>query len=74
MTLRYRINIWWSEEDEAFLARIPDLPYTISHGSTPQVAVEAVMEAGAIWIKIAKEKGWAIPEPSPLPEMKKAAA
>lgn len=64
--LHYRIEIRWSEPDQAFLAEMPELKGCIADGPTPQAAVEAVLETARIWLDIAREKGWTIPEPRPL--------
>jgi predicted RNase H-like HicB family nuclease len=61
--MRYEMIIYWSEEDEAFIAEIPELPGCMADGSTYQDALanaEVVMQE---WIETARELGRAIPEP-----------
>jgi predicted RNase H-like HicB family nuclease len=61
--MRYEVIIYWSEEDEAFIAEIPELPGCMADGSTYQEAlanVEVVMQE---WIETARELGRQIPEP-----------
>ncbi len=60
---KYEIIIYWSEEDEAFLAEVPKLPGCIAHGSTQEAALANVQEAMTLWIDTAKEFGDPIPEP-----------
>ena len=37
----YHINVFWSEEDGAYIADIPDLEYCSAHGPTPEAALRA---------------------------------
>ncbi|MBL8156412.1 MAG: type II toxin-antitoxin system HicB family antitoxin [Anaerolineae bacterium] len=59
----YHINIFYSPEDEAYIADIPDLKYCSAHGETPQEALEQVLIAKAGWLEAARENGRRIPEP-----------
>ena len=59
----YHINIFYSEEDESYLADIPDFEMCSAFGATPQDALEQVLIAKAGIIEIMREKGLAIPEP-----------
>jgi predicted RNase H-like HicB family nuclease len=61
--LHYSMNIQWSEEDEAFIVTVPELPGCISHGSTYEEAVEQGKDAIETWIIGAQEFGTPIPEP-----------
>ena len=60
---KYEIIIYWSKEDEAFIADVPELPGCLAHGETPEAALKNVLEAIKLWIDTAKEFGDAIPEP-----------
>ena len=60
---KYEIIIYWSEEDRAFLAEVPELPGCAAHGSTQEAALAKVQEAIDLWIKTAKEFGDPIPKP-----------
>lgn len=53
MTTDYHINIFYSEEDEAYIADIPDLPYCSAHGETPQEALAEVLVAKEAWLEAA---------------------
>ncbi len=61
--IRYEIILFWSEEDRAFIAEVPELPGCMADGATYQEAlanVEAVIQE---WIDTARELGRPIPEP-----------
>jgi predicted RNase H-like HicB family nuclease len=61
--LKYEIIIYWSNEDDAFLAEVPELPGCMPDGQTYQEALanaEVVMHE---WVETAKETGKPIPEP-----------
>lgn len=60
---KYEIIIYWSTEDNAFIADVPELPGCMAHGDTHESALSNVQDAIALWIQTAKEFGRAIPEP-----------
>ena len=64
MIPRYHLNVFWSAEDERWIADVPDLKYCSAHGATPE---EAVMEAG-IAIEAVVES--LIAHGDPVPEAK----
>ncbi|MEO8611440.1 MAG: type II toxin-antitoxin system HicB family antitoxin [Chloroflexota bacterium] len=59
----YHINVFYSEEDEAYIADIPDLKYCSAFGDTPEAAVHEVQIAKAAWLQVAQDEGLPIPEP-----------
>jgi predicted RNase H-like HicB family nuclease len=63
----YHINVFYSEEDEGYIADIPDLKFCSAFGETPEEAVREVEIAKAAWIEAAKTAGKAIPEPKYRP-------
>ncbi|HMS16705.1 MAG TPA: type II toxin-antitoxin system HicB family antitoxin [Planctomycetota bacterium] len=63
MTYKYEIIIYWSEEDQAFVAEVPELPGCAAHGDTPEAALSSSIEAITLWIDTAKETSRPIPEP-----------
>lgn len=63
MTLRYEVILYWSQEDQAFIAEVPELPGCAADGSTYQQALENVEIIMQEWIETAKELGRQIPEP-----------
>ncbi len=60
---RYEIIIYWSQEDHAFIAEVPELPGCASDGATYQEALSNVQVTIQEWIETAKEPGRPIPEP-----------
>ena len=60
---RYLTRIYWSDEDDAYIAEAPALPGCIAHGSTMQQAAKAMSIAMEIWIESARRHGDDIPEP-----------
>jgi predicted RNase H-like HicB family nuclease len=60
---RYEVIIYWSSEDEAFIAEVPELPGCAADGSTYQEALSNVQGIIEEWIETAEDLGRAIPEP-----------
>ena len=60
---KYEVIIYWSNEDEAFVAEVPQLPGCAAHGSTQESALKEVGEAVELWLETAREFGDSIPEP-----------
>ncbi|MGB9936030.1 MULTISPECIES: type II toxin-antitoxin system HicB family antitoxin [Thermodesulfovibrio] len=60
---RYEIIIYWSEEDEAFIAEVPELPGCMADGKTYEEAVNNVKVVIEEWIEVAKSLGREIPQP-----------
>ena len=67
MTYKYEINMYWSDQDEAFIVSAPELPGCITDGATYEDAARAIEEVMGLWIDTAKELGWEIPEPKTRP-------
>lgn len=63
MNNRYEIIIFWSDDDDCFVAEIPELPGCMADGRTYQEAVAHAEAAIQEWIATATELGRAIPEP-----------
>jgi predicted RNase H-like HicB family nuclease len=61
--VRYEIIIYWSAEDESFIAEVPELPGCMSDGPTYQEALKNAETVIGEWIDTARELGRAIPEP-----------
>jgi predicted RNase H-like HicB family nuclease len=59
----YKITIFWSKEDETFLAEVPELAGCMADGETPQEALTNVQLVIQEWIETAKELGRDIPVP-----------
>lgn len=63
----YHINIFYSEEDEGYIADIPDLKFCSAFGLTPEEAVREVMVAKHVWLEVALAEGKPIPQPKYRP-------
>jgi predicted RNase H-like HicB family nuclease len=60
---RYEIVIYWSEEDQVFIAEVPELPGCAADGATYAEALANVDVIIQEWIETARELGREIPEP-----------
>lgn len=60
---KYEVIIYWSDEDQAFVAEVPELPGCMAHGPTQEAALASAKEAIQLWIDTAKEFGDPIPAP-----------
>src|SRR5438105_2096725 len=65
VTRAYRTDVSWSDEDNAWVADVPELAYCSAHGPTPHDAVAEVERAIDAWIDAATAAGRPIPEPQP---------
>ena len=63
----YHINVFYSDEDAAWVADIPDLQFCSAFGATPEEAVAEVEKARELWLEVAREDGRSIPAPSYRP-------
>ncbi|WP_193198153.1 type II toxin-antitoxin system HicB family antitoxin [Nostoc sp. MG11] len=59
----YHINIFYSKEDDGYIADIPDLKYCSAFGSTEEEALREVLKAKEAWLEAAKIEEKPIPEP-----------
>ena len=59
----YEIIIYWSAEDDAFVAEVPELPGCMAHGATQEEALGNAKDAARLWLDTAKEFGDSVPEP-----------
>jgi predicted RNase H-like HicB family nuclease len=60
---KYEVIIYWSDEDQAFIAEVPELPGCAAHGPTQEAALTSAQEAIRLWIDTTKEFGDPIPPP-----------
>ena len=60
---RYEVIIYWSDEDQAFIAEVPELPGCASDGATYAEAIANVEVVIREWIETAQELGRPIPKP-----------
>lgn len=60
---RYEVILYWSSEDEAFIAEVPELPGCAADGANYQEALNNVEVIISEWIETARALGRSIPEP-----------
>lgn len=63
MQSRYHINLFWSSEDDCWIADVPDLKPCSAHGDTPEEAIANIQNAIEGWLESASADGLPIPEP-----------
>lgn len=63
MGAKYEIIIYWSGDDQAFVAEAPELPGCMADGASYQEAVAAIEVAIDGWIETARQIGRTVPEP-----------
>ena len=60
---KYEVILFWSHEDDAFVAEVPELPGCMAHGASQEEALKQVKEAIRLWLDTAREFGDPIPKP-----------
>lgn len=70
----YHINIFYSDEDEGYIADIPDLDACSAFGATPEDALREVQVAKTAWVKAARKNRKTIPFPRYRPAIYQAAS
>ena len=60
---KYEIILYWSNEDQVFVAEVPELPGCAAHGDSQESALASVKGAIALWIDTAREFSDPVPEP-----------
>ena len=59
----YEMIVWWSDEDEAYVVDVPELPGCMAHGSDRQEAIQNAEDAIRFWLKTAKADVLKVPQP-----------
>jgi len=59
----YHINIFYSRDDEGYIADVPDLKGCSAFGETPEAAAREIMIAQRLWLEAACDNGFKIPKP-----------
>ncbi len=70
----YHINIFYSEEDQGYIADIPDLAACSDFGATPAEALQQVEVAKKVWLEAAQAEGKLIPPPRYRPAIYRVGA
>jgi predicted RNase H-like HicB family nuclease len=66
----YKLEVFYSDEDEGYIANVPDLRYCSASGMTADKAVRQVIIAMDAWLEAAKTNQKPIPRASPRPKIK----
>lgn len=61
--IKYELIIYWSEEDDTFIAEVPELPGCMADGASYKEALDNVEVVAKEWLEIARELGRKIPQP-----------
>ena len=69
----YHINLFWSVDDQCWMADVPDLKPCSAHGDTSTEALANIRVAISGWLEVAAERGFPIPEPRYRPAIYAAA-
>ncbi|MCI9079400.1 MAG: type II toxin-antitoxin system HicB family antitoxin [Lachnospiraceae bacterium] len=60
---KYERIIYWSDDDNAFIVEVPELPGCMADGATVEEAIANAETVISEWIEITKERGLEVPEP-----------
>ncbi len=60
---KYELVVWWSEQDNAFLVEVPELPGCMADGKTVEEAVKNAEVIIGEWIETAEMIGREVPQP-----------
>lgn len=63
MQRKYELILYWSAEDDAYIAEIPELPGCEGRGASYEEAISRVEDARDLWIESAEKDGLEIPKP-----------
>ncbi|MDI6782033.1 MAG: type II toxin-antitoxin system HicB family antitoxin [bacterium] len=69
----YHVNVFYSEEDEGYIADIPDLKHCSAFGKTPEEALGEALKAKEAWLEAARARRKPIPTPRYRPLIYQAA-
>jgi predicted RNase H-like HicB family nuclease len=61
--IKYEVIIYWSEDDQGFIAEVPELPGCAADGASYQEALTSVEVIIQEWIETAEELGRPVPKP-----------
>jgi len=61
--LKYKIEMYWSDEDNCYIAEVPELPGCMADGCSYAECLKNTEVVMKLWIETAKQAGWKIPKP-----------
>jgi predicted RNase H-like HicB family nuclease len=60
---KYEVILYWSRENQCYIAEVPELLGCLAHGNTQEAALKSANEAIQLWIDTARELGRPVPGP-----------
>ena len=60
---KHKVIIYWSDDDQAFVAEVPELPGCMAHGKSQAEALRNARDAVSLWVRTAREFGDLVPQP-----------
>lgn len=60
---KYELIVYWSDDDQAYVVDVPELPGCMAHGRDPAQAVANAQDAIRAWVEVAREDGRPVPPP-----------
>ena len=60
---KHKVIIYWSDDDQAFVAEVPELPGCMAHGKSQAEALRNARDAVSLWVRTAREFGDPVPQP-----------
>ncbi len=61
--MKYEVIIWWSKEDDCYLAEVPELPGCMADGESLAEVTAAIEESARLWLEVNAGRGMEAPEP-----------
>jgi predicted RNase H-like HicB family nuclease len=62
--MKYLVEVFWSDDEEGYIAVVPDLPGCSAFGRTPEEAVREISDAIEAWTAACRASGEPVPEPT----------
>lgn len=63
MDRRYYVKLFWSDEDDCWVAKAPEVRHVMAHGDTPEEALKNIDEALTAALQVLQAQGRPLPEP-----------
>ena len=64
---KYEVVIYWSDEDNLYIAEVSELAGCMAHGESYEEALQSIQKAIVHWLKVSRENGDSVPQPLPRP-------
>ena len=64
---KYEVIIYWSDEDELYIAEVSELAGCMAHGNSYEEALLSIQKAIVHWLEVSSKNGDSVPQPLPRP-------